>query len=284
MARVGEGCGVKLRAILVAMATLATVLATAGPAAAERTCYWDTETNRLRCTNTVPGGDPTDPGGGGGSGEGSPLGRWIVWQNDIVPEPDGFCPDDPDTGLSVNSKYLQFLPMGDPTGTQTVARWCPPEDVPIPPPPPSPAELRGLAVAPEPNININPDGRGMTGLPTYLWGDAPAPLIVGPLPLRGWTVTGRADQTQWEWTLGSPGEGRNPDPYRMSTTPGSQESPAAEYTYETKGNYTVTETVTYDGGFTITGPYGVTVSAGIGGITVTASRSYDVIEVRGSRD
>lgn len=46
----------------------------------------------------------------------------------------------------------------------------------------------------------------------------------------------------------------------------------------------MTHTVTYDGGFTVTGPYGVTVSAGIGGITVTASRSYDVIEVRGSRD
>lgn len=87
-----------------------------------------------------------------------------------------------------------------------------------------------------------------------------------------------------EWTLGAPGEGLNPDPYRSSTTPGTRESPAASYTFETKGTYTVTHTVTYDGSFTVSGPFGISVAAGVGDITVTASRTYNVIKVRGARD
>lgn len=283
MAGLGEGVGVKARVVVVVIASLTGVLFTAAPVAADdRTCFWDTGTNRLRCINVHPGGDPADQDGDPGSGQSSAPGRWIVWQNDIVTDK-GFCAD-PNTGQLVSRVFLQFLPAGDPNGAQTVASWCPGEDVPIPSSPPSPAELQGLAIAPEPVINISPDGRGMTGLPTYLWGEEPTPLTVGPLSLRGWTVTGRAEPKKWEWTLGEPGQGRNPDPYRMSTTPGSQESPAADYTYETKGMYTVTHTVTYDGEFTLTGPFGVTMTTGIGGITVTASRSYDVIEVRGARD
>lgn len=284
MARAGEDHRMTWRAVAVAVASVAVLLATAQPASAEKTCYWDTKTNRLRCTNAVPGGKPHDPGGGGGVGDNAPPGRWIIWQNDVAPEPDGYCPPDPDTGENVQSKYLQFIPAGNLEGTTTVARWCPPEETQKPPPPPSPAELRGLAVAPEPVININPVGRGLTGLPTYLWGEEPTPLVVGPLSLRGWMVTGRAEPTLWEWTLGEPGQDRNPDPYRSSTTPGSKESPAADYTYETKGSYTVTHTVTYDGSFTVNGPFGVSVSAGVGDISVTATRGYDVIEVRGSRD
>jgi len=89
------------------------------------------EANRPRCTNTDPGGEPED--GGGGVGEDRPLGRWIVWQNDIVPKPDGYCPDDPVTGEAVNSKYLQFIPAdtiqrgldghsSDPANTRSASR------------------------------------------------------------------------------------------------------------------------------------------------------------------
>ena len=77
---------------------------------------------------------------------------------------------------------------------------------------------------------------------------------------------------------------RNPDPHLPSTRAGSESDPAVTYTYETKGGYTVEMTVTYDGGFTVAGPYGVTMNASIGAITVTGSRAYDVIEVRSARD
>lgn len=54
--------------------------------------------------------------------------------------------------------------------------------------------------------------------------------------------------------------------------------------HETKGGYTVTMTVTYGGSLTVVGPYGVTVNAGIGAISVSSSRAYNVIEVRSARD
>ena len=256
------------------------------PASAQsnrQNCYWDSASGRLRCDNAVPGGPPAS-GGGGGSSEGRPLGRWFVWINDIVPDPSNPCPADPATGQVPQRRYLQFFPAGNPAGTRTVDSWCPPTDLPIPPPPPTPAELRGLAQAPAPTVNLSPDGRGVTGLATRLWADPPAPVVVGPLALRGWSVTGRADPTLWEWSMGQMAGTRNPDPHLSSTNPGTEANPAVTYTYETKGDYTVTMTVTYGGSFTVVGPYGVTVNAGIGAISVSNSRSYNVIEVRSARD
>ena len=150
--------------------------------------------------------------------------------------------------------------------------------------PPTPEELRGLAQAPAPPVNISPDGRGATGLPTRLWGDPLATVVVGPLVLRSWSVTGTAGPTLWEWTMGSMDGTRNPDPHLSSTRAGSESDPAALYTNETKGGFTVVATVSYNGAFTVTGPYGVTVSANVGSIAVCSSRAYDVVEVRSARD
>lgn len=266
--------------LLVGCIGFVTTPASAGP---RQTCYWDSASGRLRCDNAAPGGPPTS-GGGGGSSEGSPLGRWFVWTNDIVPDPSNPCPADPVTGQVPQRRYLQFFPAGNPAGIRTVDSWCPPTDVAIPPPPPTPAELRGLAQAPAPTVNLSPDGRGVTGLATRLWADPPAPVVVGPLALRGWSVTGRADPTLWEWSMGEMAGTRNPDPHLSSTSPGSEAEPAVTYTYETKGDYTVTMTVTYGGSFTVVGPFGVTVNAGIGAISVSSSRAYNVIEVRSARD
>lgn len=142
------------------------VVVTSGSAAAERTCHWDSAAGRLRCDNAAPGGPPA--GGGGGGSQGSPLGRWFVWVNDIVPDPTRSCPADPLSGQPPQRKYLQFLPTGDPSGARTVRSWCPPNDIAIPPPPPTPAQLRGLAQAPAPTVNLSPNGRGVTGLPVLL--------------------------------------------------------------------------------------------------------------------
>ncbi len=268
----------------VVVALIAGSLATASPAAAQQTCYWDPVAGRLRCDNRLPGGPPVEPGGGGGSSTGSALGRWLVWVNDIIPDPVNRCPADPATGLGRQRRYLQLLPAGDPAGARTVDSWCSPADVAIPPPPPTSAELRGLAQAPAPTVKLSPSSRGITGVATRLWADPPTPVVVGPLVLRGWSVTGRADTTKWEWSMGDTAGTRNPDPYLSSTRAGSASDAAATYTYETKGGYTVTVTVTYGGRFTVVGPYGVTVNADIGAMAVTGSRAYDVIEVRSARD
>lgn len=263
-------------------ALFAGALVTAGPAAADQTCRWDPVAGRLRCDNEVPGGPPVD--GGGGSPEGKPLGRWFVWINDIVPDPTSPCPVDPATGEAPQRHYLEFLPTGNPEGVRQVDNWCPPTVVAIPPPPPTPAELRGLAQAPAPTVNLSPASRGVTGLAVHLWADPATSIVVGPLALRSWAVTGRAEPTKWEWSMGNMAGTRNPDPHLSSTRAGSESDPAATYTYETKGAYTIEMTVTYDGGFTVNGPFGITVNASIGAITVTNSRAYDVIEVRSARD
>jgi hypothetical protein len=69
-----------------------------------------------------------------------------------------------------------------------------------------------------------------------------------------------------------------------SSTSGSSASPAAVFTYEAKGTYTVETEVDYSGSFTVTGPFGVVITADVGAITVTSSQPYDVIEVRSARD
>lgn len=272
-------------AAAVVAAVFASSMAVVPAIAAQQTCYWDPGAGRLRCDNLAPGGPPA-PDGGGGSNipEGRPLGRWLVWMNDLVPDPTRSCAADPVTRDVPQRRYLQFLPSGDPDRARTVNSWCPPADPPVPPPPPTAAELRGLAQAPAPTINVAPNGRGVTGLPVRLWADPPAPVAVGPLVLRGWSVKGRAESTKWEWSMGDMAGTRNPDPNLSSTRAGSAADPAATYTYETKGGYTITMTVTYNGGFTVTGPFGVTVNADIGAVSVSASRAYDVIEVRSARD
>ena len=89
---------------------------------------------------------------------------------------------------------------------------------------------------------------------------------------------------------GRPGdtESRHNPPYRVvSTQPGRAWAPggrgwppAGTYIYETKGDYTLTMTVTWTGSYTYTDPAGVVQSVDLGTTTRTATRSYQVAEVR----
>lgn len=263
------------RSAVIGLALLVTGLVFATPVRANQECSWNAAIGRLECSNSAPGGSTggDSPSGGGGGGA---LGFWMIWTNDIQPEPNA-CPADPLTGEAPSRQYLQFIPTGNPLGTVAATNWCPPTVVPIPPPPPTAAEIRGLADAPAPEINLAPASRGVTGVPTRLWGASDAGFTVGPLSLRGWSITGTATPTNWSWSTGT---GHT----LSSSTPGSSDSPAATFVYESKGTFTVETSVSYQGDFTVVGPYGVTISASVGSIEVTDSEPYDVIEVRAARE
>lgn len=262
------------RLIVAAAVSVTAVAFPARPAFADQTCELDPVAGQIRCVNGQPGGSngsddrPTST---------SSLGTWTLWTNNAVFETVDQCPVDPVTGVIPGHSWLQFTPANDPTNTEIVDSWCPPRIVELPPPPPTAEEIRGLAAAPVPEINLAPASRGVTGVPTRLWSGSDAPIAVGPLTLRGWSVTGTATPTSWTWETGT---GQT----LSSSHAGTSESPAATYTYETKGTFIVETSVSYSGDFIVLGPYGVTVSATIGAIDVTTTQPYDVVEVRSARD
>jgi hypothetical protein len=152
-----------------------------------------------------------------------------------------------------------------------------------PPPPPTAQEVWTQVPLPEPVLAMSPEGNGLTGLATWLWSSDPGPLTA-QTSIRGYTATARATPVRWVWTMWKPGDtpNLNPDPRVESTAPGSAANPAATYTYETRGDYTVTLTVWWSGDFTFSG-YGVSQRQSLGDTSRSASRSYHVIEVRSVR-
>ena len=152
-----------------------------------------------------------------------------------------------------------------------------------PPPPPTAQEVWTQVPLPAPVLAISPEGNGLTGLATWLWSSDPGPLTA-QTSIRGYTATARATPVRWVWTMWKPGDtaNLNPDPRVESTTPGSAANPAATYTYETSGDYTVTLTVWWSGDFTFSG-YGVSQRQSLGDTSRSASRAYHVIEVRSVR-
>lgn len=149
------------------------------------------------------------------------------------------------------------------------------------PPRPAPERIWSEVPLPQPAWGLNPVGDGLTGLLTLLWdprGDAPVSTTVD---LGGFTATATARPVLYEWTMWEPGdpENRNPYPLVTSRVPGTESKPAATYTYETKGDYTVTYTVTWEGTYTLSGP-GVNEVVDLGTTTTSSTRTYHVTEVR----
>ncbi len=151
-----------------------------------------------------------------------------------------------------------------------------------PPTPRPPAERIWSEVPlPEPTWGLSPAIDGLTGLPTHLWDPRGGAPISASVDLGGFTATATARPVVYEWTMWEPDdpENRNPHPFVVSRIPGSESEPAATYTYETKGDYTVTQTVTWAGTYTLTGP-GVNEVVDLGTTATTSSRTYHVTEVR----
>lgn len=103
----------------------------------------------------------------------------------------------------------------------------------------------------------------MTGLETYLWAAAQAPLT-GSSSIRGYAVVCTATPVEWRWTTGDGGR-------YAATTPGAPHpGQAATHLYETKGAYTLALDVVWT----------LDTNYGRGGLVRSASTPYRVVEVR----
>lgn len=137
---------------------------------------------------------------------------------------------------------------------------------------------------PEPAWGLNPAPNGLTGLPTWLWDPRGGAPVTATVDLGGFTATATARPVRYEWKMwtASDGPNSNPPPVVVATVPGTEAEPAATYTYETKGDFSVTQTVTWAGTYTFTGP-GVNDVVDLGTTTTSAFMTYHVVEVRGTR-
>lgn len=170
-------------------------------------------------------------------------------------------------------------------GVQAGYVWAPEGTTPGPPPPPPPptaAEMWDQVPLPTPTFGVSPDGTGRTGMETRLWDTSTtAAPRTATATIRGWTATATATSSSWQWRMAEPGEPgpasqRNPNPVLSATQPGTAASPAATYTYETAGGYTLTLTVTWTGSYTYTRPGFTATTVPLGTSTREASRSYTV--------
>lgn len=253
--------------------------ATAGNAGEERRCELQ-PSGRLLCVNRDDG-DEAQPASTGGGSHSSALGRWTSYETD-GPEAQiagGIvdCGYEADGVTPVSPLAIEFI---DSDGNSVVFDYrCPSPGgaVPVPPAPPGPAEVWGVAPVTEPVIGVNPDNEGLTGLDTWLWGYDSGPVPVS-VTLRGYTVTGIARIVRWTWEMGDPQAG-----FRESSDPGSEEHPAASYTYETKGDYTLVHSTYWRATFTVSGHGLPDIPLDAGAVATSVSRPYDVVEVRGIR-
>jgi hypothetical protein len=195
-------------------------------------------------------------------------------------------------GLILNAKpspdakgtwYMKYCGANGFAGYTWAAQGTPPGP---PPPPPAPtgAEVFDKIPIPTPAWGLSPRGDGLTGLPTWLWdsnGDSPRSVVA---TIRGWTATATASPTHWEWTMSNSGEPgpasrSNPSPTVTASQPGSEAAPAATYSYQTPGGYTLTLRVSWTGTYTYTRPGFATTTAPLGTSTRTATRSYQVASI-----
>ncbi len=253
---------------------------------------------------TASGGGGSSSGGSSGGSSGPPL-TWVRTYPNVgslggeqAVSAGAFCLDDAgNRGVS----YVDNL-----TNTQTgevvsTRSGCATSATPAPnaqsngsttaaQPPPTPAEIWARTPIATPTFGVNPD-QGLTGLATWLWDPNGGAAVNATVQLRGYSAQASATPVRWEWTMGGrPGdtESRQNPPYRVvSTQPGRAWAPggrggppAATYMYETKGDYTLTLTVTWTGSYTYTDPAGAVQSVDLGTTTRTATRNYQVAELR----
>ncbi len=181
------------------------------------------------------------------------------------------------TGEVVQSKWT-CIPV-EPVEPD-LARQPGPDPVPLP----APQEVWDRVPLPVPGWGISPAVNGMTGLATWLWDPNGGAPVTASVDLSGFTATTTAKPVRYEWKMWDAADvaNRNPVQAVVSSVPGSAAKPAGSYTYETRGDFTVTQTITWVGTSTFTGP-GVNQVVDLGTTTTRSTRSYHVIEVRGVR-
>ncbi|HEU5480301.1 MAG TPA: hypothetical protein VFU90_10735, partial [Candidatus Tumulicola sp.] len=152
-----------------------------------------------------------------------------------------------------------------------------PGDTPSPPPSPQLPTIEDAwraANLPTPVINLDPATRGITGLDTRLWTDAPQTIRISA-EAGGYTITGNATVTGYELAI-------DDQPPITVGDPGTNDRPIAHYTFETRGLHHIRVGIVWHGDAQMTGPdllrpIGV---MSIGDATITATRDYQVNEIR----
>ena len=153
-----------------------------------------------------------------------------------------------------------------------------------PPPPPTAAEIWARVPLPAPRFGVNPAINGLTGLDTFLW-DPDAGPRTATVTLRGYTAQASAQAVRWTWRMSEPGEPgpasrSNPNPVVQASTPGSRDTPAATYMYETKGDYTLTATVMWSGTYSYSGNGQPPQTVSLGTTERDSTQPYHVVEIR----
>lgn len=176
----------------------------------------------------------------------------------------------------LGTTWLTVLADENVDGNSTIVdAVCAVEAPPPPPPPPSPDEVWQFVPLAEAGLGINPAGDGLTGLETWLWHEGPASEVSVAPTLRGYGLVVEAKPVLYRWDMG---EGS----IYSSPSPGSEDQPAANHVYETKGDYEVTMEVVWEGTYEFSG-FGVSNTGSLGSVTVTRSREYHVAEARAVR-
>lgn len=250
--------------------------------------------------NGTPSGTPA---GSSGSGSTAPPPRF-VWERsyeqgggpnrlEAVPQGFGCVSDSGERGVRYTDNQI------DTTTGKVVdsVGGCETPSNPIPvgtggtvqpgstPAPPTAEEVRNMVTVPLPVFGVNPSQNGLTGLPTWLWDPTGGAPITATVNLRGYTASATATPTHYEWRMWESGDtpNVNPNPLVVADRPGTEARPAATYTYETHGDFTLTATVTWGGTYTYTGPGVAPTTADLGTTTRTSTRTYHVISVRAAR-
>jgi hypothetical protein len=146
------------------------------------------------------------------------------------------------------------------------------------PPPPTVAEIQDAVPLPRFDIATSPIRRGLTGLETWFWCDAPTTESV-TVSIRGYRVVAEAHVVEFEWVTG---DGHS----YFSDTCGEEPDPeddgygaAARHTYETKDFYALELRIGWSGSYTFSG-HGRRRTGDLGDVTTVSSRRYPVSEVR----
>lgn len=250
----------------------------ASPAAA-RYC------NQVGCPSAVvrisaPGGSIPGGGGGGGGGGGTPSDfHWFtagytgfcnVAGESVVTtfEENATLPSFDPTYSGGQTQYTSILVYNEGGGVvpgSSVVKRC--GDAAPPPPPPSPSVIIAdaenaleLAVGP---VVKDPDLRGLTGIDTNMTVNPTTPPLPVPASTVFYQVTATAALKSIVWDMG--------DGTILS-------GGSIHHTYGTKGNRTVTLTVTWTVTIQVTG---LVNSTTVSDVPITLSFPYPVAEARG---
>ncbi len=259
--------------LAVVLSAASVVVPLTAPADAQtRECFFIAQ--RFMCINIAPGGDVTPVA----DGPGADLGTWSRVAH--TANPTGEQTECTDANGNPSTLWILTFYPNDMSQPISTTKYC--LEPQVPPPPPTPEEAWSAAAVPEPAINISPSSLGATGIETWLWGASAAGVPVS-VSVRGYTVSGVAAPTEWRWSMGATERTSNPPPDLRASVPGSPDQPAARYTYETKGSYTITHHVVWSGTFTVSGWGLAGVALDAGAIIVETSRPYPVAEIRSVR-